>query len=201
MNILEQILEEIDQKIEKAKELMVSCPCDRLDVIANETAEAFIEAYKECQEIICSHMEDEPVSNTDKLDNGWIPVGETEGDRMMDEIQRTELIESHIEECKHRISVINGFMETSNDADGDNCCKNILRLKTAVTALEELEQYREIGTINECYGYKIHSQNIRMLNDCNNCGRKRNCTIKPRYGEYCRINCYLWEEDQNEPKS
>ena len=74
MNILEQILEEIDQKIEKAKELMVSCPCDRLDVIANETAEAFIEAYKECQEIICSHMEDEPVSNTDKLDNGWIPA-------------------------------------------------------------------------------------------------------------------------------
>ena len=88
---------------------MVSCPCDRLDVIANETAEAFIEAYKECQEIICSHMEDEPVSNTDKLDNGWIPVGETEGDRMMDEIQRTELIESHIEECKHRISVMGGW--------------------------------------------------------------------------------------------
>ena len=24
---------------------------------------------------------------------------------------------------------------------------------------------------------------------------------KPRYGEYCRINCYLWEEDQNEPKA
>lgn len=74
MNILEQILEEIDQKIEKAKELMVSCPCDRLDVIANETAEAFIEAYKECQEIICSHMDDEPVSNTDRLDDGWIPA-------------------------------------------------------------------------------------------------------------------------------
>lgn len=86
---------------------------------------------------------------------------------------------------------------------------NLLTFQTNIAALcndvipklETLRKYEEIGTVNECYGYKIHSQGIRTLNDCNNCGRKRNCTIKPRYGEYCRINCYLWEEDQNEPKS
>ena len=201
MKILEQILEEIEEMPYPSEG--IGCGLEDAGITDRYEAAAYgwNEAVERIEEIIHSHMEDEPVSNTDKLDNGWIPVGETEGDRMMDEIQRTELIESHIEECKHRISVINGFMETSNDADGDNCCKNILRLKTAVTALEELEQYREIGTVNECYGYKIHSQGIGTLNDCNNCGRKRNCTIKPRYGEYCRINCYLWEEDQNEPKS
>lgn len=63
----------------------------------------------------------------------------------MDDIQRAKLIESHIEECKHRISVINSFMETNSDADEDNCCENILRLKTAITALRELQQYRQIG--------------------------------------------------------
>ena len=38
-------------------------PHDKLDQIANDTAEAFIEAYKECQDIIRKHMND-----------GWIPV-------------------------------------------------------------------------------------------------------------------------------
>lgn len=66
------------------------------------------------------------------------------------DMQREKLIEEHIEECKYRISVINNFMATNKDADEDNCCKNILRLKTAISAMQELQQYRQTGTPEEC---------------------------------------------------
>ena len=49
--------------IEKAEKIIVKPAHDKLDQVANETAEAFIEAYKECQDIIRNHMND-----------GWIPV-------------------------------------------------------------------------------------------------------------------------------
>lgn len=39
----------------------------------------------------------------------------------------------------------------------------------AVSAMEELQGYREVGTFNECRGYKIHSQAVSSLNDCNSC--------------------------------
>lgn len=69
MNVLEKILEEIEEKIKLAEKVMVKPPCDKLDEIANDTAEAFIEAYKECKEIIRSHM--------DEAENdGWISVSE-----------------------------------------------------------------------------------------------------------------------------
>lgn len=59
MQVLEKILQEIDKKIEVAQKIIVEPPHDELDRVANETAECFIEAYKECQDIIRSHMEDE----------------------------------------------------------------------------------------------------------------------------------------------
>ena len=65
MQKLEKILEEIEQCIARAKKVIVRPPHDKLDEIANDTAEAFIEAYKECQDIIRKHMND-----------GWIPVEE-----------------------------------------------------------------------------------------------------------------------------
>lgn len=63
----------------------------------------------------------------------------------MDDIQREELIDEHIEECKHRISVVNNFMETNKDADESNCCRNIMRLKAAISAMEELQEYHKTG--------------------------------------------------------
>ena len=56
MNVLEKILKEVEEKIKFAEKVMVKPPCDKLDEIANDTAEAFIEAYKECKEIIRSHI-------------------------------------------------------------------------------------------------------------------------------------------------
>lgn len=63
MQELENILEEIEQRKARAEKLIVKPPHDKLDQVANDTAEAFIEAYKECQDIIRKHMND-----------GWIPV-------------------------------------------------------------------------------------------------------------------------------
>ena len=63
MQELKKILEEIEQRKARAEKLIVKPPHDKLDQVANDTAEAFIEAYKECQDIIRKHMND-----------GWIPV-------------------------------------------------------------------------------------------------------------------------------
>lgn len=62
---MKKILEEIEQRIAKAERIIVKPPHDELDRVANDTAEAFIEAYKECQELIRKHMND-----------GWIPCEE-----------------------------------------------------------------------------------------------------------------------------
>lgn len=64
MQVLEKIMKEIEQKIEKAEKIIVKPAHDKLDEVANDTAEAFIEAYKECQDIIRKYMEND----------GWIPV-------------------------------------------------------------------------------------------------------------------------------
>ena len=99
MQELEKILEEIDQRIEKAEKIIVDHPSDKLDEIANDTDEAFIEAYKECQDIIHKHLsrENDPeitrssrdsicgecsrrkwyqIGYKDGKNDGWIPVEE-----------------------------------------------------------------------------------------------------------------------------
>ena len=68
MQELEKILEEIEQRIEKAKKIIVEHPSDKMDEIANDTAEAFIEAYKECQDIIRKHMNDSQRKDTFEFD-------------------------------------------------------------------------------------------------------------------------------------
>lgn len=79
----------------------------------------------------------------------------------MDDVQRAELIEEHIEECKHRIGVVNNFMKTNEDADESNCCRNIMRLKAAISAMEELEQYRELCKPEEIEHFKTLARIIR----------------------------------------
>ncbi len=89
MNVLEKILEEINEKIKFAGRMIVEKPCDKLDEIANDTAESFISAYEECSEIIRSHMDEIPNCEgcsrrkwyqkgfeDGKKDNDWIPAEE-----------------------------------------------------------------------------------------------------------------------------
>lgn len=68
MQKLEKILEEIEQRKTSAEKLIVKPPHDKLDQVANDTAEAFIEAYKECQEIIRKHMNDRQRKDTFEFD-------------------------------------------------------------------------------------------------------------------------------------
>lgn len=70
--------------------------------------------------------------------------------------------------------------------------------------LIELQRYRKIGTLeeirkvmekqNECKNceYKIYSDRISKLNNCNNCGLFDTCENRPEFGEHCRINCNAW---------
>ena len=74
MQELEKILEEIEQRKARAEKLIVKPPHDKLDQVANDTAEAFIEAYKECQDSIRKHMND-----------GWVSIEERMPMRTLDE--------------------------------------------------------------------------------------------------------------------
>ena len=89
MNVLEKILEEINEKNKFAGRMMVEKPCNKLDEIANDTAQSFISAYEKCSEIIRSHMDEIPNCKEcsrrkwyqkgfedGKKDNDWIPVEE-----------------------------------------------------------------------------------------------------------------------------
>ena len=61
-----------------------------------------------------------------------------------------EAIKLHISENIHRIEVIEDFLSTNSDANDKECRKNIDILTKINKALEEVEQYRAIGTPEEC---------------------------------------------------
>lgn len=61
-----------------------------------------------------------------------------------------EAIELHIQENLHRISAIESFLSISPDADGKECHKNISVLMKVNGLLQEIQQYRAIGTAGEC---------------------------------------------------
>lgn len=66
--VFENIIEKLEKKVETAKRIMVPEIHDELDRIANETAESFIEAYKESIEIVKQVVVE--------YNNGWIPCSE-----------------------------------------------------------------------------------------------------------------------------
>lgn len=59
-------------------------------------------------------------------------------------------IKKHIEECKHRIETIQGYVKRSEDANKKECETNIYILESIIQALEENQQYHASGTIEEC---------------------------------------------------
>lgn len=77
-----------------------------------------------------------------------------EESRTASDIRWTKMLESHMEECRHRIDTITKFMKTNSDANKNACRKNIDILNTVICAIQELRHYREIGTVDECAGYK-----------------------------------------------
>lgn len=52
-------------------------------------------------------------------------------------------IKNHINECRHRVDVIRNHMNTNGDADTDRCLENIQVLETAISAMNELQMYKD----------------------------------------------------------
>lgn len=60
-----------------------------------------------------------------------------------------EATKRHIAECRERILRIKRFSKSNKDADVEGCEENIFVLKNAMESLEEVEQYRALGTVEE----------------------------------------------------
>lgn len=60
-----------------------------------------------------------------------------------------EAINLHIGENLHRISTIEEFLGTNPHADDKECKKNINILTKTNGALQEIQKYRAIGTVEE----------------------------------------------------
>lgn len=102
-----QVLEKILQEIEEAKKE----PLFRLVDAAYRDKQNQI--VSRIEEIIRSHMADEPVSNPDKLDAGWISVAE----------QLPETSGDMIEEEKLLILLPNGIRTVAFYVDTENAGK------------------------------------------------------------------------------
>ncbi|MBQ3513450.1 MAG: hypothetical protein IJA32_06585 [Lachnospiraceae bacterium] len=76
-----------------------------------------------------------------------------------------EAIKKHIEECEQRIGNILGFMVSNSDADTSICEENITVLKTAIQALEEIQQYRELGAVEEFKALKEKNEPKKAIFD------------------------------------
>ena len=52
-------------------------------------------------------------------------------------------IKNHINECRHRVDVIRNHMNTNGDVDTDRCLENIQVLETVISAMHELQLYKD----------------------------------------------------------
>lgn len=64
--------------------------------------------------------------------------------------------------------------------------------------LEIIDELKLENAKCDSCGYKIHSESISKLNSCNSCHNAQKCEIRQEWGQYCRINCYLWEGEEND---
>lgn len=83
-----------------------------------------------------------------------------------------EAIEIHIAENIRRIEVIEDFMHTNYNHDDAVCGKNILVLSKINGLLQMVQQYRAIGTVEECRA-AVEKQKEMIAycdeNDCADC--------------------------------
>lgn len=86
-------------------------------------------------------------------------------------------IETHINECRHRIDVIRNHMNTNGDADKDSCFENIKVLETAISAMQELQEYHETGLSAKQASDNIHelSATKRVLGHYQQLGTLEEC--------------------------
>ena len=104
----------------------------------------------------------------------------------MQKMSEKEAIEIHIAENIHKIEVIENFMYRVPDADKEKCRKNISVLSKINGLLEEIQQYRAIGTVDQC-----HDAVERMKASCETCRDKVGCAIYDCFNIKC---CSDWSE-------
>lgn len=83
-------------------------------------------------------------------------------------------IRSHMRDNAHRIETIENFMKNNKGADENECKKNIQILEEVNKALSEIQQYRAIGTVEECRA-AVEKQIAKKPNIGNDNGRQRKC--------------------------
>lgn len=73
--------------------------------------------------------------------------------------------------------------------------ENIPRLEGREDLEAALAAAYELGRADACgdCGYKIHSNAIAKLHNCNDCGAVIDCEHMPKVGNWARINCPLWK--------
>lgn len=84
-----------------------------------------------------------------------------------------EAIISHIEDCKHRINVIQEYVKTNKDANVKKCERNIFVLNNAIKALEKQKAKKvdEDDCCPLCRTYGKDDNGVEGLY-CPNCGQK-----------------------------
>ena len=96
-------------------------------------------------------------------------------------MNENEAINLHIGENLHRISTIEEFLRTNSDADDKKCKKNINILTKVNGALQEIQEYREIGTVEEFREAMVKSNNTEQ---CISRLVQRGYTVKKNNREY-----------------
>lgn len=110
-------------------------------------------------------------------------------------MKEQEAIKLHIAENIHRIEVIGDFLSTNSDANDKECRKNIDILTKTNKALEEVQQYRAIGTPEECQAaVEKQKEKKPIRNDkctCPSCGT-HNEVFKKRRNTVSHDIVYCW---------
>lgn len=70
-------------------------------------------------------------------------------------------------------------------------------VKVGLDPIEAWNQRQGMEACEVC-GYKIHSDQVAALSNCNNCGIAAVCDYMPTIGTHTRINCPLWQPQESE---
>lgn len=107
-----------------------------------------------------------------------------------------EAIERHIAENQKRIDVIHKFTDRQQGAYSKKAQENAIVMEIANRALEEIRQYRAIGTLDECRAAveKQRAKGLRFIDYdnsyfvCPSCGHSIYSTSELEEHKFC-LNC------------
>lgn len=60
------------------------------------------------------------------------------------------------------------------------------------------DEFELIHGIYSILDYASLGLKVSKLNNCNNCGARRNCKYVPEWGGHLRFNCPLWKGEKDD---